>query len=563
MVAILSNDWKNKKIRIILPLVHFILSFIYDRSIFIFHLDKNVVSAIPMNYIVSDRVERIFGYITIKILALLFIFALWGIIWFLKDNIKRCYVKMLIIIFAVLSLIYLLIYPFYYSQTWDSFVTYSYAIRLWPEYWHSAYSSLIYGGLLMTVPSPAGMGVLQILYAVGAVGYLYNRIVKSSILKGRGRQFTWLLLLIPVKDNIFYSAYRTNQYAILGIFFIALLAMDIVEKKERSTIDILLIIALASFFSIWRTEGVILGALVIFISIIFIYGKTKKMKLLYIVFYMIATLLILIPQKIGDIKYYGKDYEFINSFGPLYNILNDTSHNLSYEGVEDDLAALNEVVPIDLLTYRGIDGYRRYNYENGRPDINQSMASNEIGKAYNAAYLNLVKHNIKIYAKTQLTAMGNSLGYLQESYKAPYIGGEVEDYPEWVCIGWENGREDILARKYTDSWSNYIGRQYCLLAYLTLTDYIKKICDLIYFKAIACFLIIISLVTIPIVELVNIFRKKTKDLPLALFSVAVLGQLFAIMLVMPESNIAYFQPSLCCGMVIIIVYLTSKYNHKK
>lgn len=65
-----------------------------------------MVLAEAMNYVVSDRAERIFGYIAEKFLAFLFIAALWGIVWAFIDNFKKTYVKVLFFIWFVLVSVY-------------------------------------------------------------------------------------------------------------------------------------------------------------------------------------------------------------------------------------------------------------------------------------------------------------------------------------------------------------------------------------------------------------------------------------------------------------------------
>lgn len=554
MTECLTKTWKERKYRVILPLIHFLFSFVYERTIFIFEPDKDVVLAEAMNYVVSDRAERIFGYIAEKFFAFLFIAALWSIVWAFIDNFKKAYVKVLFFIWFTLVVVIMATYPYILDSVWDAYETYSYGIRFWPEYWHSAYSSLIYGGFLMVFPSPAAIQILQPLYAVGAIGYLYKRMLDSPVLKGRGRNFVWLFFLIPGEFRLYTSPYRTDQYAIFSAFLFAVLVMDIIDKNERPLWEKCVILFLTGFFSVWRTEGIIIGLCTVAVIIIFAYGKTKIEKAGLFLAYILFTFLLMIPQKLGDAKYYGKDYQFINSFASLYNILNDTAHNLDYEGVQDDLDAISAVVPLDLLTYRGIDGYRRYNYAQGRADINQSMVDKETASKYVKAYYNIVLHNIKLYAKTQLTAMGASMGFVDDIYKAPYIGGEVIDYPEWDFAGWSNGRADVLEREHTINWMINIHRQNMLVTFLNVREDVVSFFETIFYKPIACSLFVLVSLYVAIKEIVNSVRKRTERLPAGVISAAVLMELCAIMLVMPEDNIGYIQPTICAGMIVLIAY---------
>lgn len=563
MTEYIIRIWKEKRYKIILPLIHFMLSFAYERSIFIFHLDKNVVTAIPMNNIVSDMAERVFGYIGMKICALFFIFALWQILFTAIDNIKKKYVWCLIGLTVILCLIYAAVYPYHFDKTWDAYVTYSYAIRFWPEYWHSGYSSIVYGGLLMVFPSPFAISFFQIIYLVASIGYLYHRISISPVLNGRGRHFVWLLLLIPDKDNIIFCPYRTDQYSILGIFLMSVILMDIVDRKKRTVPDTIFIIALAGLFSVWRTEGIILGAISVLAAIIFTYGKDKKAGAFLICAYFLATILLMLPQKLGDMKYYGKDYQFINSFATLYNILNDTSHNLSYDGAIEDIEAITKVVPYDLLLDLGIDGYREYNYSNGKADINQSMVAKEVASAYNKAYYNLILHNPKIFLRTQASSFAASAGFIQKRYVASRITGNEVNGVNWYFVGWDNGKADILNRKAVMWWNMSPVRQKMLTVYFDVYKRVIQLCWDTHFKGLASAFCFVAVFSIALVEFINIFRKKIHELPLGIVSVAILGQFMAILLVMPEDNIRYLQPSMCCAFVLLIVYLASKINKKR
>ena len=71
----------TKKIRFhwkcIIPLMHFLLSFFYERSILHFQLDKDIIASVAMNDTFSDTAERVMGYVIAKDVAALMIFFLW------------------------------------------------------------------------------------------------------------------------------------------------------------------------------------------------------------------------------------------------------------------------------------------------------------------------------------------------------------------------------------------------------------------------------------------------------------------------------------------------------
>ena len=66
-----------RNIRLILPILHIVASFLYERCILIFRADIDVVAAIPLNNAISDRAEQIIAYAVAKLFAMLAVFALW------------------------------------------------------------------------------------------------------------------------------------------------------------------------------------------------------------------------------------------------------------------------------------------------------------------------------------------------------------------------------------------------------------------------------------------------------------------------------------------------------
>lgn len=287
----------------------------------------------------------------------------------------------------------------------------------------------------------------------------------------------------------------------------------------------------------------------------------KKVSLL--VAYVFCVLLISFPQKLGDAKYYGKDYLFVSSFPSVSNILNDPAHDLSYEGVDEDLEAVSKIVPLDLLAYRGVDGYRRYNYAQGRADINQSMADKETASNYIKAYINLVLHNPGIYFRTQFSAMNESMGFVKKAYTAEYSGGEVFDYPIWEFAGWSNGRKDAYERKNVKWWAENMTRQKMLLRYYSVRENVESFFKNIYYRPIVCGIFLLLTLIVVIKEVVNVFRKKNERNLLGLLAIVMLIELFAIMLTMPNANVEYIQPTFCAGFIVLIAYFAKGRALKK
>ncbi len=543
------------KIKYLLPTVHFLLSFLYERCIFIFEREEGVILSIPRNQIISDAGERILGYIISKLFAAVLIFFLWHLVFWVIEHWKtRKNIRFFLGLFVICLAGVLLGWPNGFTASADNYITYSYAIRFWPEYWHSAYTSCIYAAILMVIPSPIFISVFQWIFGVFVLGYLYNRIADSPVLRGRGKYCVFLVFLMPGIYKLFTDSYRTELYALLCMFVVSMTAMDIVDHKKRGIPSLMCNLLLCGFVGVWRSEGIILGILLFIVQLIFIYRYKPAKSVLLFLCMLLSYGIFLTPQKLGDAKYYGNDYSFINSFPTLKNILSSEDANLSYEGVEEDMAALKAVTPIELIRYYGMDGYRRYNYANGRQDINQSLADDEISAAYMRAYYRMVLHNIPIYAKTQLCMLLKAIMVRPEEYVVAWEQPPVNDLPPWILQSWSIGSKDLERMEHAKTWM-YIELRYMLYHYYMIA--INKITGALqqtYFYSLILILLPLYEVFLFFREGIRLVKKKKNAFGLAGIAFTLLGQAAAITLVMPGGFLVYFHAYYYCSFVLCLIY---------
>lgn len=541
--------------RYLFPAVHFLLSFLYERSIFLFDEGADIVLSIPRNEVISDTAERIVGYSVSKLFAAVMIFSLWELLFWIAENWrKKRNVRFFVAFFVICLAGILLIWPDSFTASADNYITYSYAIRFWPEYWHSAYTSCIYAAMLMTVPSPVSITVLQLVFGFFVLGYLYNRIADSPVLQGRGKYCVFLVFLMPGVYTLMTDAYRTELYALLCMFMAAMTAMDIAERRERGRFSLICNIFLCGFISVWRTEGIILGFLLFAVQLIFVYHYKPVKSLLLFLCVGAVFGMFLLPQKSGDIKYYGKDYSFINSFPVLKNILSSPEADLAYEGAEEDLASLEAVVPVEILRYYGMDGYRRYNYANGREDINQSLADDATASAYMGAYYRMVAHNLPIYAKTQAGMLLRALMVIPNEYVVSCSQPPVHDLQPWTLRAWEIGRQDLEGGEFVRKWINTKIHQKLSAFTSTIVGGAEGILRRIYFYSIILLLIPLFEIYFFFREGIRLVKRKENLFGLAGIAFLLLGQAAAIALVMPAGALAYLHAYYYCSFVLCLVY---------
>lgn len=550
------KEYFNGRKRYAIPLVHFLLSFFYERRILDFGPGRDLSLPTPRNYIISDTAERVMAYVISKLFAAVIIFFLWYLLFWIVENVKKKKnVRFFLIFFGLCLIAVVLLWPVPFAKSEDNYITYSFARRFWPEYWHGAYTSILYAAAMMAVPNPVSISVLQLVFGVFVLGYLYNRIVDSPVLRGKGKYCVFLVFLMPRTFTLFTNAYRTELYALLCMFAVSMTAMDVVDQKKRGTLSLVCNIFLCGFISVWRTEGIILGFLLFLVQLLFVYKFKPRKAFISFLCLLLSFTAFFVPQKLGDIKYYGKDYSFINSFPTLKNILASPDADLYYEGVEDDLMALEAVTPVELIRYYGMDGYRRYNYANGRADINQSLADDATASAYMKAYYRLLLHNIPIYAKTQISMLLSAIMVIPASYDVPCAELPEQDLPKWELKSWEIGGQDL-----TNTWSfmdrviYWVPRQLFMLHAMNAVDAFEKTLRESSFYT-------VILILIPLFEIFLFFRegirlrKKKKNLfGLAGIAFLLLGQAAAIVLVMPAGALVYFHAYYYCSFILCLIY---------
>lgn len=539
----------------LLPAIHFLLSFLYERSIFIFQEERNIILSLPRNQIISDVGERVLGYAISKLFAAVMILFLWRLLFWIVENWKRKKnLRFFLAFFLVCLAGILLLWPDPFTASADNYITYSYAIRFWPEYWHSAYTSCVYAAMLMVVPSPAFITVFQLIFAFFVLGYLYNRMADSPVLQGKGKYGVFLLFLMPGVYTLFTNSYRTELYALLCMFAVAMTAMDIVDRRERGTWSLIGNLFLCGFLGVWRTEGIILGFLLFIVQLLFVYNYKPVKSLACLLCLALAFGAFLAPQKLGDRKYYGKDYSFINSFPVLKNIL---SSGLHYEGADWDVAALSEVVPMEALRYYGMDGYRRYNYANGRKDINQSLASDETASAYMKAYYRILLHNLPIYAKTQVSMLLKAIMVLEEEYVVGCDQPPDPDLPPWTLESWDIGRQDLESEPFVRQWmdteihrsfSSFVGK---------IIGFVENALRRVSFYSAVLILIPLFEIFLFFREGIRLIKKKRYRFGLAGIAFLLLGQAAAIALVMPAGVLVYFHAYYYCSFILCLIYASS------
>lgn len=540
----------------IIPSVHFLLSFIYERFYFKFNEFSVCYTEAVNPNVISDRAEYVLTYVLTKLCGAIIIFLFWRLMFAIfRKEIKAVHTILFGIIYVITGVVLLLSLPDSFGQSIDNYITYAYATRFIPFYWHHIFTGCIYGGILQAFPHVFAIGLVQLAAVVSVVGYIFIRLEKCFQNK---KWISWTVLgifALPETYVLITNPYRIVIYTIFCLLFMAIILLDGYEQRELSITKITILVVLASLISLWRSEGLILGIFGLAGALIFAY-RVKFPKLLIIVGVFILTFVIVgIPQKLGQKKYYGNDYLIVSTLRPVQYILNSTNGVLDYEGGEDDLEAINAIVPIDMVRQGGLVGYMTNNRQSGREDVDQSFASEKAKTSYIKAYVRMVFNYPKPYLVSQLNYFYLSLGVNYQYDVQKYISEKslVGDY--WLSM-WDQGQQEYLSDNGVVAWKNNSVRSKAIGIFGILRERYLNFLKVSGFFSAGHVLALLVGLYIAIYEFILFCKKKRTNFIFGYFALLWLIQVFIIILAMPYSYDIYMYPFIFSMYLLAFLYFT-------
>ncbi len=353
--------------------------------------------------VISDRIERIMCTLLSFAIGALLIFAIWYILcraW--KE--KR---KVVFIIIGISLIAACMMYPHcLINYESDDVLLYYMASRDVIDYWNGCYMTCIYNACLMVFPSPFIFPMLQCSALLGTLYYISCRFrrlfsVKVSFIP-------WVLLLFPEMQRLAFDPYRNCINTVMCLALFAVIFCDAVEGKKRTRRELVFFCICVGFLTVFRSEQIFYIFLLL-LAIWCVYQCGTRKSLFYLGIMALSCGVFMLPQKLGEQKYYGKDYSMINNMNTLSIILSDESVNLSYEGSKEDLAAIEAIVPISKIRDYGLSGYRGHVFAKNR-SVNQSFAEEEVQEAFVRGGNSLIFHNPDIYLKARIKMFMDACG---------------------------------------------------------------------------------------------------------------------------------------------------------
>ncbi|MCR4618813.1 MAG: hypothetical protein K5669_11600 [Lachnospiraceae bacterium] len=536
----IQKIFNSKKIRLIITAIHVILTFLWARRVF------NNVGDIPMgtaaiNDFIGKRAEIVMTYIITEAFAIILIYFFWRLIFGIVSSFKKEYIIFLSIFLAGAVFIGLMWPDCIYwigGAFDDNVITYADAVRLTPDYWHSIYHSVIYGASLLFFPADFMIPLVQYGLFVYVISYIFFRVKNVS---GKKRWFVFLIFLLPATIELMCYGHRIMYYTLFAVLYMTYIWFDIEEGKERSVAEDIKLALLGSFLVVYRSEGIIIGILLYGIYVIF-QGKRKvKRILLGIAVFALMMAAFKLPQKVGDIKYYGKDYQMVNTCNRLRAVFNSEDRVLNYEGAAKDMVAISDVMPVHLITQYGEDGYRRYNNKvRGYADINQTGLDETKSGNYLNAYRNILLHNPEIMKKYIVDSVyyattGGKLYYLDS-----YLGTDYE-LPKWTCNAWDAGRDEMYGNGLTLRWSNLTSKiglyEKVKSGHQWIMDFMKKMRIILYGMGV---LILVNLFIFIRGLILTVKTKEKEHIGKGFIALSLIALLIGTILTMPDALTYYF-----------------------
>lgn len=511
-----------------LAALHFFASFLYESVLFV-----------PDSPLVGDS-------LTVYILSKLFGAALLVLFWrSLYRLVQRSFLQASLIVFFVLFAFaaaqVVVLYPDMYGYELDDLYTYWHAVRYLPHYWHNILTGAVYAGSYMLFPHPIALPLIQSALFCALVAAVYGDLYTRF---GKWYAPLALLLIVPAETRyICMQPYRNCMYTILCLYAFRYVLFATLDRERFSWKRMLCAMLAFAFIAVWRGEGVLyLCAFVLLL--IFAYrlrwwkvGALTVLALLMI--YAAGT-----PQRIGERlggNRLDNDYRLVSTMHILQNVLNDPDVNLSYDGAQADLDALEAAVPINRIRQYGLLAYHYTNFSQGRRITNAALTDEQFD-AYLSAFVRLCLHNPISALVPQINHYLQAIG-MDERIKPHSYSGVSESLPLKEMSANTRAKHELGQAEldkqpaWTVSESTVWGRVHVSL---------KDACDAVqlwYTRLTAYPRIAAGVFAAVILTLYcAYFSIRQRDWFYILLALVLFGELCAIILAAPEGRRAYYFP---------------------
>lgn len=433
---------KKQNWKFIVPVIHMAVSVLY--GVFVFRHEEfpfgRMLPAYDVNF--SETWEGIVHILMSGIFGFLLICMAWHIFFLLIQKKRKLPFLLVVLSFVICFLVF----PGNFSYEPDNMLSYSFAVRNIPDYWQSIYLGCLYRACLYVFPHPLTISFIQLASLTGVVYYVSEKV--RGLFGKKPAILPWLVILFPEFWEIGISPYRNCIYTVMCLWFFAILFFDHLEKRKRTAGEMVLICAAGGFLSVFRSEGIVIMGILI-AALLLVYKIPVKEIYKPLAAALCICIILAVPQKLGEQKYYGKDYSMINSMNILKSILSDKNVDLGFDTAAEDLTAINRIVSLEGLMVYGIQEYRAGNYAE-KNSINQSFAAREEQEAFIKGASNIILHNPGLYFKDRLVMFCEANG-IRPAGDDPYPTEEWNQMFSMLVLQWNYSYNEIITDSYPAS----------------------------------------------------------------------------------------------------------------
>ena len=442
------------KVCLAIAIVHWLLSFFTDR--FIFHY----VTWDFSNLTQTIKTAMTFGA---KAVFLLVLIALWQRAFFYVKKADRRFVRNSLIYFGINLIVLFLVWPGIWRM--DEFGILNSAVNLIPVFWQNYLTSIFYVFSLMLLPFPAGVIIVQCAVVSLAAGFVITWFEKRF---GKWGLLSFIpFLFFPVLDSNLYPM-RMSIYAFLELVLLIVLA----EKNEKTGHDmsrniqtrkkdnLFVCIELAAIVTVWRTEAIYyLLFFPLLLWILFAKNWSRKKLVQTICGYLILSLVLLVPQTVGDKLTSGNQYNLTSVVLPLVPLVEAADASSS---CQEELAAIDEVINVDVAVQGAKENKSGISLFWGNPDFQRTDYTDDEYAQFKSAYYRLILKYPTVFLQERFTCFMQSVDLLENT---------TELFSEEGVPNYETFRTYPLTKPLNETLRN---RTICFLEWRSASDYEHK-----------------------------------------------------------------------------------------
>jgi len=379
---------------VIIALIHWLLSFFSDRLIF------DYVTWDFENLTQSIKTAMTVGAKAVFLLVLLLVWQ--GIRYFVKKADRR-FVRNTLIYFAINLAVLLLVWPGIWRM--DEFGILNSATLLLPVFWQNYLTSLFYVFSLMLIPAPVGIVIVQCACIALLAGYVITWFEKGF---GRLGLLSFIpLLFFPVLDSNLYPM-RMSLYAFLELALVILL----LETRQQSE-KLAKCILLATVVTVWRTEAVYYFVFFPLLLIVLLAKKLDKKKLVRSVCsYLVLTLILFVPQTLGNRLTSGSQYDLTSVVLPLVDLIQKEDE---VDPDSEELKKIDAVVSVDEAIEGAREGKNGISLFWSDPDFVRTDYTAPQYAQFKNAYYHLILKHPGVFLKERFTCFMQSEDLLENT----------------------------------------------------------------------------------------------------------------------------------------------------